>query len=103
MCDNCPFSTDGKGKDLADSLRPGRLQVIKLGLRQGQYFLCHKTTTETGDGSNLVCVGALDYQKQRGIVSRYQKFCEQLEGVKESKKEVFRRLKKVAQPNKEKQ
>lgn len=80
MCDSCPFAKSGKGRALAKTLRPGRLAEIKRGLRGGERFLCHKTTDETGDGSKLVCAGALEYQEKQGVSSNYQRVMERLEG-----------------------
>ena len=102
LCEDCPFAKSGLGKQLADSLHPDRLKLIKHGLRNGEYFVCHKTTRETGDGSNLVCAGALAYQEQRSVRSKYQQICEQLAGCRESKPEIFKRLRGVVAKNKEK-
>lgn len=101
LCVDCLFAKSGPGKQLADSL-PDRLKMIKSGLRIGQYFICHKTTKETGDGSRLICAGALAYQQQRGVTSDYQILCEQLDGCKESKGELFKRLRGVVAKKKEK-
>lgn len=45
------------------------------------YFLCHKTTRQTGNGSNLVCAGALAWQDARGIESDYVQICRRLEAA----------------------
>ncbi len=92
MCTDCPFASSGPGLHLRKSLQPGRFAGILAGLRRGEHFFCHKTTAETGDGSNLVCAGALAYLKTHGIASAYVRLCESFEGVQESKREIFRRL-----------
>lgn len=43
------------------------------------YFLCHKTTLETGDGSQLVCAGARAWQEERGYSSNYVRCAEALD------------------------
>lgn len=80
-CPDCPFSKSPAGRHLRQSLRPGRLAEIKAALRRGEYFLCHQTTRETGDGSNLLCAGALDYQHRRGVESNYERVCARLLGL----------------------
>lgn len=80
-CSDCPFSDSEGGKHMAKSLRPGRIRDIKKGLLEGDYFLCHKTTDETGDGSKLLCAGATDWQNAQGIDSNYQRVCERLEYI----------------------
>lgn len=79
-CVNCPFNTKGEGLVLRRSLRPGRWRDILAALRADQHFICHKTTSDTGDGSNLVCAGALAWQEARGLSSQYQRICERLGG-----------------------
>ena len=79
-CVDCPFNATGPGRRLRDALRPGRYRSILAGLRRGEHFLCHKTTRETGDGSNKVCAGALAYQERLGVSSQYVRMCERLEG-----------------------
>lgn len=86
-CESCPFIPG----PMRDSLR--RLPEIEKELLGGSYFLCHKTTKETGNRTNLVCAGALDFQHARDVISDYERLCLSLEGVPESKKELFRRLK----------
>ncbi len=78
-CDNCPFSKDGKGAHLRKSLRPGRMVEIRRGLLMGDVFNCHKTTEETGDGSELMCAGALEFQEQHGVSSNLQRVMERIE------------------------
>ena len=97
-CADCPLSDSKAGKHLAKSLNPGRIQGIKAGLLQGGHFMCHETTRQIGNGSNLVCAGALDFQHARGITSRYEEMCRTFEGCKESRKEIARRLKGLVRP-----
>lgn len=78
-CENCPFNKSGKGLHLRKSLRVGRWREILLGLRMGEYFTCHKTSDETGDGSNLVCAGSLDWNNKRGLSSNFQRVMERLD------------------------
>jgi hypothetical protein len=66
---------------------------IKAGLLRGGHFICHETTRQTGNRSNLVCAGALEFQHARGITSRYEEMCRPFEGRKESRKEIIRWLK----------
>jgi hypothetical protein len=40
---------------------------IYSALLRGDHFLCHKTTPDCGDGSNLVCAGSLEWQHRRKI------------------------------------
>lgn len=95
MCNNCPFMEEGDGRTLRDSLARGRWDSIITGLLRGDRFECHKTTRETGNGTNLYCAGALAFQHARGIVTSYMKVCERLEGTRESKEEMFRRLRGI--------
>lgn len=93
-CDNCPFSNSPAGTALRVSLR--RMPEIQQGLLAGEHFLCHKTLKETGgDGSKLVCAGALEFQHTNGLTSPYEDLCKSFEGANESKDEMFRRLKQI--------
>ena len=78
-CADCPFNTSGAGLHLRKSLGAGRWRDIKTGLVRGESFTCHKTTEETGDGSNLMCAGAIAYQRKHGVSSNLQRVCERLE------------------------
>lgn len=86
-CVNCPFNKTGPGAHLAKSLRPGRLRAIKAGLLRGDAFMCHKTTDETGDGSNLMCAGALEWQNGRGQSSNLQRAMEAIDYFAGKRKE----------------
>lgn len=77
-CVDCPFNETGKGLALRRSLRAGRWREILTGLRRGEHFMCHKTTRETGDGSNRTCAGSIAWQEARGLTSQYQRVCERL-------------------------
>lgn len=81
QCADCPFAPQGPGLRLRRRLAPSHWRGILAALRSGHHFTCHKTTTETGDGSNRVCAGALDWQNARGITSNYQRVCERLDAL----------------------
>ena len=95
MCENCPFMKDGEGLALRHSLRGERWVNILIGLLRGGHFDCHKTTHETGNGTDLYCAGALDFQAEHGVESDYAKFCRRFEGTHESKSVMFNRLKRL--------
>lgn len=78
-CANCPFAESGDGLRLRKALAKGRWQSIIAGLMRGEYFMCHKTTTETGNGTKLLCAGAIEFQEENGCTSNYQRVCENLE------------------------
>ncbi len=86
-CADCPFSDSEKGTHLRRSLAKGRMASIKRGLLRGEHFMCHKTTPETGKGSNLVCAGALAFQDEHGVSSNYVRVCERLAWFNEQRKE----------------
>ncbi len=87
-CENCPFNASGPGLHLRRSLRRGRWLEITRGLLRGTYFTCHKTTHETGDGSDLVCAGAIAWQERRGASSNLQRVMERLSALTGSQKQV---------------
>jgi hypothetical protein len=70
-CTHCPFHTSGPGLALRRALRPKRWKAILSALSEGKFFPCHKTTTATGDGSNKVCRGSIEFQEKRGYSSAY--------------------------------
>lgn len=78
MCSDCPFAKSGAGLRLRKSLRPGRWLEILRSLRADQSFPCHKTTDETGDGSNLACAGGLEWQHERGLSSNFERVMERI-------------------------
>lgn len=82
-CDNCPFNTSGSGRQLRKSLAPGRWEEIIDSLRNDAPFYCHKTTDETGDGTNLVCAGAFTWQQRHGVSSNLQRVMERLAVINE--------------------
>lgn len=92
MCSNCPFMEEGDGRVLRDSLGKGRWDGILFGLLHGGHFNCHKTTNETGNGTELYCAGALAFQVEHEIDTPYMRICRSFEGTRETKKEMFRRL-----------
>lgn len=87
MCSDCPFQVKGHGLNLRRSLRSGRWREILSGLRSGRDFRCHKTTIDTGDGSELLCAGAIEWMNKRGLSSNYQRICERLQWFIQRKQE----------------
>lgn len=88
-CNDCPFNIRGKGRHLRDSLQPGRWAEITHGLEHGQVFQCHQTTPETGDGSDLICAGALAYQIKRRCVPDTLQLAERLLAIHEGRKAML--------------
>lgn len=78
-CADCPFSKTGPGLHLRRTLRPGRWREILASLRRGEHFCCHKTTNETGDGSNLICAGTIEWQEKHGCVAQFVQICERID------------------------
>ncbi len=78
-CEDCPFNDDGPGFRLRKSLARGRWASILASLRRDIHFTCHKTTTETGNGTNLICAGALNWLHARGLSSNFERVCESIE------------------------
>lgn len=66
-CQACPFTETVEGAHLRNSLMPGRWDGILNDLRRGRHFTCHKHGRETGDGSNLICAGSIDWQAAHGF------------------------------------
>ena len=85
-CADCPFNETGPGRHLRNTLRPGRFDSILADLREGKVFLCHKTTPETGDGSEKVCAGALAYQRRNGCVPDGVQVAERLAAIQEGRR-----------------
>lgn len=86
-CDHCPFEPG----PLRESLL--RLPEIEKAVLAGEAFLCHKTTKQTGNNTNLVCAGAINLQHQHGYFSPFEQICTRLEGIQESKTTILHRLK----------
>lgn len=78
-CDMCPFNRTGAGRELRRGLPSVRWRDILRTLRAGMFFVCHKTSTDAGDGSNLVCAGSITWQAKRGVVADYVQVCERLD------------------------
>lgn len=78
-CSHCPFSTEGPGLNLRLGLGRNRWSQITGALLDGNHFVCHKTGDETGDGSNLMCAGAIAFQESRGASSNLQRIMERLD------------------------
>ena len=83
MCANCPFQSDGEGAHLRTTL--SRWHSILAGLRRRESFLCHGTTEDTGNNTNLLCAGAIAYQEQHRTISQYQQVCERLDDCREER------------------
>src|SRR5258707_5153100 len=75
-CEMCPFARTGPGAHLRRTLRAGRFESILHDLCEGYYFTCHKTTRQTGNGSNLVCAGAIEWQDRKGFSCAYVRLCQ---------------------------
>ena len=82
LCADCPFAKSGAGLHLRNSLRRSRWIEILFGLRNQEHFFCHKTTEEVGNGSNLVCAGAIEWQNKHHVSSQYVRICERLDNIK---------------------
>lgn len=80
-CANCPFNSKGPGLALRKSLNTARWREIRHGLLRGEGFHCHKTTDETGDGSNLLCAGAIAFQNSHGTSCNLQRVMERFEAI----------------------
>ena len=78
-CGDCPFTNSPAGVHLRRTLGPSRWHKITDGLRRGEWFICHETTEETGDGSNLTCAGAIAWQSRRGLSSQYVRLMQRVE------------------------
>lgn len=81
-CVDCPFNKDGPGRHLRDSLGPGRWRSILASLRRHEHFVCHKTSAETGNGTDLLCAGAIAYQEKHHCISNFQQIMERLHVVR---------------------
>lgn len=89
-CANCPFHSSGEGLRLRKSLNPGRWKEITDGLRNQEWFACHKTTIDCDDddgesvpGSGLICSGSIEWQEKRGISSNFLRICERIREIGE--------------------
>lgn len=85
-CADCPFSASKAGKHLRRTLGRARVREIETALRSDQHFVCHKTSDETGNGTNLICAGALAWQEERGLSSNLQRVMERLEWFAQQRK-----------------
>lgn len=90
-CDSCPFNETGLGRELRDSLRPGRFESIVAELEQGLPFPCHKTTGGVARKTKWkrswrVCAGALAYQRKHGCVPDPVQVAERLAAMAEKRK-----------------
>lgn len=85
-CADCPFNAKGPGLHLRRSLGGARWDEILDGLLNDRHFTCHKTSDETGDGSNLICAGAIAWQEKRGLNSNLQRVMERVEYIFRSRR-----------------
>lgn len=83
-CADCPFNPTGPGARLRRSLGRARMAEIKRALLSDRHFTCHKTTVETGNGTNLMCAGAIAFQESRGAPSNLQRIFERLDAAREA-------------------
>jgi len=95
MCADCPFQSKGPGLHLRKSLQRDRWLEILSGLRIQGHFICHKTTDETGNGSDLVCAGAIEWQNKHKLSSQYVRICERLDAQKQARRNYDTRTEKV--------
>ena len=80
-CSDCPFASSGAGLRLRNSLREGRWREILSILMHDGSFTCHKTSDETGDGSNLICAGALEWQEKHGYSCQLERWMERIDAI----------------------
>lgn len=81
-CEDCPFSNSGPGLHLRKSLGRGCWAEILNGLCHDMHFHCHKTTDETGNGTNLVCAGSLEWSDKHGVSQNLCRIMERIEYVR---------------------
>lgn len=87
-CSDCPFNSSGPGLRLRRSLAGKRWFSILEGLKNDRHFICHKTGEETGDGSQLLCAGAIRWQERRGLSSQMQRWMERIDEFLKKGKEA---------------
>lgn len=78
-CENCPLNASGPGLALRRSLRKSHWAGVLQALLRSRHFLCHKTTEETGDGSNPICAGSIAWQERHGVSSNLQRVMERID------------------------
>lgn len=86
QCGDCPFARSGPGLHLRRSLGRGRWADILSALRRGRDFHCHQTTFETGDGSNLLCAGAIEWQEKHGYSGQLHRIGQRLAAMAASRR-----------------
>lgn len=96
-CSDCPFHESGPGRQLRDSLAPGRFAEIQVGLLTGEVFFCHKhaqydeddeeTDTYRRKEGDRVCAGAIEFQERHNCVPQAVQVCERLERMWKARKE----------------
>ncbi len=80
-CVDCPFNARGPGAHLRRTLHRARWAEILRDLLNNEHFTCHKTTHETGDGSERMCAGAIEWQERRGVSSNLQRIMERVDRI----------------------
>lgn len=76
-CANCPFASNGPGRQLRRSLHPGRWRQILRDLRNSGHFHCHKHI-DVDPHKRFVCAGSIEYQDKIGVKSSLRQFGERV-------------------------
>lgn len=85
-CETCPFNETGPGRQLRDSLQPGRFAGILDDLRAEKTFPCHGTTSSSRwTKKTRVCAGALAWQRREGCVPAAIQIVERLAAMRENR------------------
>ena len=86
MCADCPFAPSGPGLRLRRSLGKGRWTEIIQCLKRDKHFICHKTSNETGNATNLICAGSIEYSEDHNIPpSQLQRIMERIDYMNSKK------------------
>jgi hypothetical protein len=85
-CRNCPFTKTRAGIHLWQSLSIQFRRETMLALRNNQHFICHETSTETGNGTNLMCAGAITWQHKRGVSSNLERVMSRIQSLTTGRK-----------------
>lgn len=89
-CESCPFNEDGLGRELRDSLAPGRFDGIRAELDKGLPFPCHETTGGVSRKTKWrkswrVCAGSLAYQRKNHCVPDVVQVVERIAAITEKR------------------
>lgn len=90
MCAICPFQRRGGGLALRKSLAPGRWREILHALRNDRHFHCHMTTDETGNGTNLVCAGSIEWSDKHGVSQNIVRVMQRIDWFRSKERENVR-------------